>query len=398
MQRLFLFGGPEDRRRAAYEWASRFGFGRPTGIDLPGERGGNLPRSPVAVASERRSPRARRNFRATPCNWRSGRRSSRPRPCRSCGFMAAVGNGGKLVTPRLVDSAGPALIAVPDSRRQHSLADSSRVRSRNFPTNAGMGAAGAGTGRCRPAWDGLQNGASEARSRSPARQELPNRGRASPITPGLPDMCRRTGPEIAFVVVLENAGSGGHAAGPVARKFVQSMLAHGLLESRSLPLPARIERDRDDLENLAAAPGVSTLRVKSWGGRALSRVRRRGCKKSNQGRLNVETCRPGDERRSGQLRLGVSPARSGIRRDRPVHALRGQRRAACATGRGRTSHRHSRQPQAGLLQRQRRRRRAARGRFARYSLSRPELSRRLRPRSRIISPTNTWPGGPPIRA
>ena len=39
-------------------------------------------------------------------------------------------------------------------------------------------------------------------------------------------------PKIAFVVVLENAGSGGHAAGPVAREFVQALLALGLLERR----------------------------------------------------------------------------------------------------------------------------------------------------------------------
>jgi len=45
-------------------------------------------------------------------------------------------------------------------------------------------------------------------------------------------------PRIAFVVVLENAGSGGHAAGPVARRFVQAMLAQGLLERRQVAAPS----------------------------------------------------------------------------------------------------------------------------------------------------------------
>ena len=45
-------------------------------------------------------------------------------------------------------------------------------------------------------------------------------------------------PKIAFVVVLENAGSGGHAAGPVAREFVKAMLAHGLLEGRLVAAPS----------------------------------------------------------------------------------------------------------------------------------------------------------------
>jgi hypothetical protein len=40
------------------------------------------------------------------------------------------------------------------------------------------------------------------------------------------------------VVVLENAGSGGHAAGPVAREFVQAMLATGLIERRTMPAPS----------------------------------------------------------------------------------------------------------------------------------------------------------------
>ena len=44
-------------------------------------------------------------------------------------------------------------------------------------------------------------------------------------------------PTIAFVVVLENAGPGGHAAGPVAREFVQALLALGLLDGAPVPAP-----------------------------------------------------------------------------------------------------------------------------------------------------------------
>ena len=43
---------------------------------------------------------------------------------------------------------------------------------------------------------------------------------------------------VAFVVVLENAGSGGHTAGPVAREFVQAMLALGLIERRLPSAPS----------------------------------------------------------------------------------------------------------------------------------------------------------------
>jgi penicillin-binding protein 2 len=36
-------------------------------------------------------------------------------------------------------------------------------------------------------------------------------------------------PRFAFVVVLEHGGSGGRAAGPVARKFVECLLDMGLV-------------------------------------------------------------------------------------------------------------------------------------------------------------------------
>jgi penicillin-binding protein 2 len=41
-------------------------------------------------------------------------------------------------------------------------------------------------------------------------------------------------PRYAFVVVLEHGGSGGAAAGPVARRFVEELLAVGLLESANV--------------------------------------------------------------------------------------------------------------------------------------------------------------------
>jgi penicillin-binding protein 2 len=44
-------------------------------------------------------------------------------------------------------------------------------------------------------------------------------------------------PRVAFVVVLENAGPGGYAAGPLARKFVQSLLEQGLLGRAQPALP-----------------------------------------------------------------------------------------------------------------------------------------------------------------
>ncbi|HVJ84082.1 MAG TPA: penicillin-binding transpeptidase domain-containing protein, partial [Caulifigura sp.] len=45
-------------------------------------------------------------------------------------------------------------------------------------------------------------------------------------------------PRIAFVVMLEHAGSGGKTAGPVARRFVEALLKTGLIQSKAEPSPA----------------------------------------------------------------------------------------------------------------------------------------------------------------
>ncbi len=43
-------------------------------------------------------------------------------------------------------------------------------------------------------------------------------------------------PRIAFAVVLEHAGSGGKAAGPVARQLVEALLADGVLQPERVTL------------------------------------------------------------------------------------------------------------------------------------------------------------------
>src|SRR5690606_36654269 len=46
----FFHGSREVGPHALADWAARFGFGQPTGIDLPGERSGNLPMPPQDLA------------------------------------------------------------------------------------------------------------------------------------------------------------------------------------------------------------------------------------------------------------------------------------------------------------------------------------------------------------
>ena len=219
-----------------YEWASRFGFGRPTGIDLPGERGGNLPQLPSAGALQRRAPRGNRAA-GDAMQLAIGQAKLTTTPLQIARFMAAVGNGGKLVTPRLVDSAGPALIS------DRSLSDDSPadLDTRPIPELSPRTLEWVRMGLAQVVADRHGTGYKTVRL-----SEITIAGKTGTAEPGggKPDHAWFAGyvpaerPRIAFVVVLENAGSGGHAAGPVARKFVQSMLAHGLIDRKQVAAPS----------------------------------------------------------------------------------------------------------------------------------------------------------------
>jgi len=73
--------------------AQDLGFGSATGIDLPGESAGRLPR----LASE-----------AEVANFAIGQGDVRVTPLQVAVMMAAIANGGTIPRPHLVDSAAPA--------------------------------------------------------------------------------------------------------------------------------------------------------------------------------------------------------------------------------------------------------------------------------------------------
>jgi penicillin-binding protein 2 len=218
-----------------YEWASRFGFGRPTGVDLPGERGGNLPQPLVAA---RRHPRHRgKGAEGDALQLAIGQAKLAATPLQIARFMAAVGNGGKLVTPHLVDSAGPELIGersmyeeLPTEPEVCTVKELSPrtlelVRMGLAQVVADRHGTGYKTVRLNEIMIAGKTGTAET-------------GGGKPDHAWFAGYVPADRPKIAFVVVLENAGSGGHAAGPVARKFVQSMLAHGLIERKQVSSPS----------------------------------------------------------------------------------------------------------------------------------------------------------------
>lgn len=241
-------------------WADEFGFGEQTGVDLPGERRGHVPRpperepkgrtkesSPIELVSasetlrpaspwdDHESPRAAQPASRTKrAPWYDGdtlglaigQSQLLVTPLQIARLMAAIANDGWLVTPhvaRELNASGQAEASVTIEPERHRLRDLSegtlaRVREGleqvvSHPQGTGFkhvrlkevaiagktGTAENGGGRADHAWFA---------GYVPADR-----------------------PRIAFVVVLDQAGSGGKVAGPVAKRFVELLLEQGLVRS-----------------------------------------------------------------------------------------------------------------------------------------------------------------------
>src|SRR5262249_55608610 len=144
-------------------------------------------------------------------------------PLQIARLLAAVANGGRLVTPRLVDSAGPAFVEA--SASATVLSDA--TVSQPIPGLSPQTLEWVRLGLAHVVADRQGTGYKTVRLDEVA---VAGKTGTAEAGGGKPDHAWFAGyvpaerPKIAFVVVLENAGSGGHAAGPVARKFVQALM------------------------------------------------------------------------------------------------------------------------------------------------------------------------------
>jgi penicillin-binding protein 2 len=207
-------------------WAQRFGCGISTGCELPGERAGNLPQ-PGRTGSG-----AKPWYPGTTRQLAVGQAALTMTPLQVVRMMAAIANDGWLVSPHMLrpqprgvdeQSAGPTepiqLAGLELDSLQADVRRPIRVAGLS-PATLGHIRRGLvltvehprGTGR-----DALLKGTRIAGKTGTAE-----------IGGGRPDHAWFAGyapadaPRIAFVVVLEQGGSGGRVAAPLAREFVQT--------------------------------------------------------------------------------------------------------------------------------------------------------------------------------
>lgn len=208
-----------DGHRHLHAWAARFGFGQPTGIDLPGESAGRLPAPPD-------KPRISETMQLA-----IGQGPITATPLQIARLMAAIANNGTLVTPHVVANNGPAR-RIPRGKRIQGLSRQTLVAVR----------------------EGLRRVVADPRGTGYKRIRLPEvsiAGKTGTAEVGgdMEDHAWFAGyvptkaPRLAFVVVLEHAGSGGRTAGPVARQLVQAIRSTGLIgETAAVSVNRRHDR------------------------------------------------------------------------------------------------------------------------------------------------------------
>lgn len=234
-------------------WSERLGFGRPTGIDLPFESGGHLPRpnpaQTISLASYERATTARNEIETAGTSsdaaepWYDGdtlglaigQSRLSVTPLQIARLMAAVATGGNLPEPRVVRAITPhssrgnpaetVLVQSAGERVPVSPRTLKYVREGLEKVVASRGGTGHRTVFMKEVSIAGKTGTAETGTGR-------DHGWFAGYVPA-------EDPQIAFVAVLEHGGSGGRVAGPLAKSLVEELLRLGLI------IPPAATRDPD---------------------------------------------------------------------------------------------------------------------------------------------------------
>ena len=205
------------------DWARRFGIGQRTGVDLPSESAGHLPAPDSPLAPGQRRPAWRPG---DTLDLAIGQSKLTVTPLQIVRAMAAIANGGNLVTPHLAAESGPSLMNESSSiRRSPSNLQPASIDGLHPETLDDIR-------------EGLTMVVHHPRGtgyKTVRMKEVTIAGKTGTAETNGIDHAWFAGyvpaeqPRIAFVVVLQNGGGGGAAAGPVAHEFVKKLVELGLV-------------------------------------------------------------------------------------------------------------------------------------------------------------------------
>jgi len=204
-------------------WARQFGIGQPTGIDLPFESSGHLP-SPDAPL---RPGESRQTWRpGDTLGMAIGQAQLTVTPLQMARAMAAIANDGNLVTPHLASHSGPTTLGESDSIRNTLNAEGSHPIAHLHDGTLD---------HVRTGMTMVVHDVRGTAHKTVYMKEVSIAGKTGTAQANGVDHAWFAGyvpaerPRVAFAVVLEHGGSGGKAAGPVAREFVKTLLERGVV-------------------------------------------------------------------------------------------------------------------------------------------------------------------------
>ncbi|MBN67672.1 MAG: hypothetical protein CME32_00145 [Gimesia sp.] len=218
--------GPE----AIHHWADQLGFGKPTGIDIPGERGGHLP-DPSPPKSEKKSPW----YPGDTLGMAIGQSRLTVTPLQIARLMAVVANDGEMVVPHLAHSVVPSAESSTTTRQMIS-----------YPR---LYVSGIHPGTLERVREGLIEVVAHPRGtgyKTVRLKEITIAGKTGTAETGggkndhawFAGFVPAQRPKYAFAVVIEHGGSGSRVAGPVAQKLVRAMLDTSVLQPTQPKLQA----------------------------------------------------------------------------------------------------------------------------------------------------------------
>jgi len=205
-------------------WAEKFGFGSLTGIDISGERKGRVPRPPQGDVNVPDGANTRRWALADTLNTSIGQGDLLVTPLQIVRMIAAISNGGKLVTPHVIrDTKSPGA-----SAQSRSINSGGAISNFQFPmvtlSPATVRSVHRGMNKVVHADGGTANGSDI--------KNFPIAGKT-----GTAEVFGRTShawfagfapydkPQIAVVVIMEYGGRGSEVSAPIAAQFMAEALA-----------------------------------------------------------------------------------------------------------------------------------------------------------------------------
>jgi len=193
--------------------ARLWGFGEPTGIGIGPETAGTVPKTG--------GKGAKRWFRGETMITAIGQGAVTVTPLQMARFMAAIANGGKLLRPHLVAGESPEVerqINVPADELQkvrnamHDVVASVHGTAHYAMGHLAWSSAGK-TGTAQVVGEAQDD---KGKSKGRVEKKLQDHAWFAGYAP-------YKNPRIAYAVLVEHGGHGGHAAAPVAAAIVQAM-------------------------------------------------------------------------------------------------------------------------------------------------------------------------------